>query len=51
MPHIFPPIFVIVLFSFNKPAGKFSPRGGATSGDSWPNRSATRPLTDALQMT
>ena len=40
--YLFVPIFVIVLFWFNKPAGKFNYRGRSSRSTNWPTRSSTR---------
>ena len=39
--YLFLPIFVIVLYSFNKPAGKFNFVWKAFSLDTWATRSRT----------
>jgi spermidine/putrescine transport system permease protein len=46
--YLFAPIFVIVLFSFNKPAGNFNIVWQEFTLDNWAHPFAERELTDAL---
>jgi len=48
--YIFLPIFVIVLFSFNKPAGKFNYTWQGFTLDNWANPFKYPALTNALKM-
>ena len=48
--YIFLPIFVIVLFSFNKPAGKFNYTWQGFTLDNWANPFKYPALTEALKM-
>ena len=50
MLYIFLPIFVIVLFSFNKPAGKFNYTWQGFTLENWLNPFKVPALTKALQM-
>jgi spermidine/putrescine transport system permease protein len=50
MLYIFLPIFVIVLFSFNKPAGKFNYTWQGFTLENWLNPFKYPALTKALQM-
>ena len=47
--YIFLPIFVIVLFSFNKPSGKFNYTWQGFTLDNWANPFKYPALTKALQ--
>jgi spermidine/putrescine transport system permease protein len=46
--YIFLPIFVVVLFSFNKPNGKYNIRWQSFTLDNWANPFAEKALTEAL---
>ncbi len=46
--YIFLPIFVVVLFSFNKPNGKYNIRWQRFTLDNWANPFAEKALTEAL---
>jgi spermidine/putrescine transport system permease protein len=46
--YLFAPIFVIILFSFNDPAGKFNIRWTGFTLDNWADPFAEKQLTDAL---
>src|SRR4051794_8933605 len=48
--YIFVPIFVIVLFSFNKPAGKFNYTWQGFTLDNWANPFKYPALTQAMKM-
>ena len=48
--YLFLPIFVIVLFSFNKPAGKFNFTWQGFTLDNWADPFKYPPLTDALKL-
>ena len=48
--YLFLPIFVIVLYSFNKPAGKFNFVWKSFSLDTGGIRSSTRPLYDSMKL-
>jgi spermidine/putrescine transport system permease protein len=48
--YIFVPIFVIVLFSFNKPAGKFNYTWQGFTLDNWANPFKYPALAEALKM-
>jgi len=46
--YLFAPIFVIILFSFNNPAGKFNIQWAGFTLDNWANPFSETQLTDAL---
>ena len=48
--YLFLPIFVIVLFSFNKPAGKFNYTWQGFTLENWLDPFKYPPLTDALKL-
>ena len=48
--YLFLPIFVIILFSFNNPAGKFNYTWQGFTLDNWLNPFKYPPLTDALKL-
>jgi spermidine/putrescine transport system permease protein len=48
--YLFLPIFVIILFSFNKPAGKFNYTWQGFTLDNWLDPFKYPPLTEALQL-
>ena len=48
--YLFLPIFVIVLYSFNKPAGKFNFVWKAFSFDAWKDPFLYAPLVDAMKL-
>jgi spermidine/putrescine transport system permease protein len=48
--YLFLPIFVIILFSFNKPAGKFNYTWQGFTLDNWANPFKYPALTDALKL-
>ena len=48
--YLFLPIFVIILFSFNNPAGKFNYTWQGFTLDNWLNPFKYPPLTEALKL-
>ncbi|WP_006245229.1 ABC transporter permease [Mycolicibacterium tusciae] len=48
--YLFVPIFVIILFSFNKPAGKFNYTWQGFTLDNWADPFKYPPLTEALKL-
>jgi spermidine/putrescine transport system permease protein len=46
--YLFAPIFVIILYSFNNPSGKFNIQWAGFTLDNWANPFSQRQLTDAL---
>lgn len=50
LPYLFLPIFVIVLFSFNKPAGKFNYTWQGFTLDNWKDPFKYPALTEALKL-